>query len=739
MSRDSFQNQIEDPSNYDREASSLDEIHLRDYFRVVMHRKWIIVSVFAITVLLVTLYTFKQKPTFQAVTTIRIYKESPKVLSFEEVMSSEGNLVNFYKTECEVLKSRTLAERVVNRLRLDLHPAFIGERKMKDSDVNKPVSEDKLVNTLLGMIKIELVRNSQLVDLKIETGYPGLCVSIADTLATEYVMKNLEDKVLTTSGATDEIVKQLETIKIRIEDSEKKLYKYARENDIVAMDASQSMILKELTTISGELTMAEAERISKEIRFLAVQNSDDLSSLPGIADNELINELKLTYTRLDAKYASELGRVKEGHPLVQRLKTEKDLIERQIKDEQGWVAKAIKAQYQEAVGKEKGLRQHLEELKRENNQLEGKSIGYKVLKREVDANTQLYEGLLQRMKEATVSSEIKTTNIQIVDKAVLPVIPIKPKKKLNVLLSMIVGLTLGTGFVFFLEYIDNTIKGTDDVEKYLNSTVLGVLEKVVVEKDEVQNFDTISHEMPKSTFAEAVRNIRTSIMLSSTDNPKKLLLVTSTTPSEGKTFVAGNLAIVIAKTGKKTLIVDCDFRKPRVHKAFNIETMPGLSNHFVGEGDLDTIIKPTGIPNLSVITCGLIPPNPSEMLGSHSMEQFCEEIKERFDTIILDTPPSMAVTDTVVLSNMVDGIIYVIKSGKVAKETAKRSLSQFVGKKADVLGIVMNSVDVTKGGYYQYGYGYGYGYGVDADKKKKKGIIERMKKKMKKEEKVENV
>ncbi|KHE92722.1 MAG: Succinoglycan biosynthesis transport protein, partial [Candidatus Scalindua brodae] len=620
MKNDSYQNQTED-SFYNGETAFLEEINLRDYFRVVMHRKWVIMAIFSITVLLVTLYTFKQKPVFQAVTTIRIYKDAPKVLSFEDVVNTGGGLADFYKTECEVLQSRTLAKRVINRLRLDLHPEFIAKLKTKESDADKPVSVEKLVTIFLNMINIELVRNSQLVKLKAETGSPGLCVSIVDTLADEYIKKNLEDKVLTTTGATGEIGKQLKEIKKRIEDSEKELYKYARQNDIVAMDASQNIFMKELITISEELTKAEAVRIAKEVRFLAVQNSDDLSSLPGITDNVLINELKLEYTKLQAKYAGELDRVKEDYPLVQRMKAEKDFIEQQINSEQGWVAKAIKAEYQEAVGKERGLRQRLEELKRENNELEGKSIGYKVLKREVDANTLLYEGLLQRMKEAAVSSEIKTTNIQVVDKAVLPTTPIKPKKKLNVLLSMIVGLTLGTGIAFFLEYLDNTIKSADDVEKHLKSTVLGVLEKVAVDKDEVQNFDLISHELPMSTFAEAVRNVRTGIMLSSTDNPKKIILVTSTTPGEGKTFVAGNLAIVIAKTGKKTLIVDCDFRKPRVHKAFNIETMPGLSNHFVGEGDLDLIIKPTAIPNLSVITCGLIPPNPSEMLGSHSMEQ----------------------------------------------------------------------------------------------------------------------
>ena len=387
-------------------------------------------------------------------------------------------------------------------------------------------------------------------------------------------------------------------------------------------------------------------------------------------------------------------------------------LESRINSEVNKIIRSIETDYKVALSREESLSVAMEEQKRVALDLNRKAIAYGTLKREAESEKAMYDILLKRMNETDITGELKTSNIRIIDLAEIPRIPIRPRKKFNIFLAAIVGLTLGVGLAFFLEYIDNTVKSIEDVERYLNATLLGVLEKVRIEKSEKQaSLELFTHEMPTSTFAEAMRNVRTSIMLSSTDNPKKLLLVTSTQPGEGKTFVASNLAIIIAKTGKKTLLVDADFRKPRVHKVFDIETLPGLSNHFIGECDLESIIKPTVVPNLSIVTCGLIPPNPSEMLGSQSMETFCKNVGGQFDTIIFDTPPAMAVTDAVVLSNIVNGVIYVIKSGEVAKEAVKRSILQLSGKKSEILGVVMNSVDVSVGSYYHYYsryYKYGY-------------------------------
>jgi capsular exopolysaccharide synthesis family protein len=270
--------------------------------------------------------------------------------------------------------------------------------------------------------------------------------------------------------------------------------------------------------------------------------------------------------------------------------------------------------------------------------------------------------------------------------------------------------------IFFLEYLDNTIKSPEDVEQYLDVPLLGVLEKVKVQDGGKSTAsELITHEMPKSVFAEAARNIRTGVMFSFADKPRKLILITSTTQGEGKTFVASNLATAIAQTGKNTLLVDTDFRKPRINKIFNITKNPGLSNHLIGETDFESIIKSTCVPNLSIATCGFILPNPSEMLGSTNMEEFCKTVKERFDMVIFDSPPVMTVTDAIVLSGIMDGLIIVIKSGETVRETAKRAISQLTGNRCEILGAVVNYVDISIGSYYYQYYSHYYKYGYDSE------------------------
>ena len=321
------------------------------------------------------------------------------------------------------------------------------------------------------------------------------------------------------------------------------------------------------------------------------------------------------------------------------------------------------------------------------------------------------------MEEADVTSQLKTSNINIVDPAAVPRSPIKPNKKLNIILGAIVGLGMGIGLVFFLEYLDNTIKSPEDVEDYLEIPLLGVLSNVKISfGGKSAPSELIAHEMPRSVFAEAVRSIRTSVMFSIIDTSRKLIMVTSATQGEGKTFLASNLASTIAQAGKNTLLVDTDLRKPRVNKVFSVEKNPGLCNYLIGEIELESIIKSTQVPNLSVVTCGNIPPNPSEIMQSAVMGKFCDTVRERFDIVIFDTPPSMTVTDAIVLSGIVDGVIITIKASSTVKNTIKRCISQIKTNKGEMLGAVVNSVDISRGGYYYHYYAHYYKYGYGSEK-----------------------
>ncbi len=726
-----------------------EEIHLRDYLQVVLRRKWIIIAFLVVTVTIVAIKTFKATPIFKTSVQILIDKENPNVVSFEEVMSTGGLESTFIQTQLKIMESRSLARRVIKSLNLKESPEFKSDEKAKGFSIsgllssllkkkdskNKSLKTDKidedsgLVSGYLSRLKAESIINSSLVNISFEGAHPDIIKTIANRHAKEYIEKNLEMRFAASQDAVEWLQKQLFEKKERVEKAENALQLYKEKKKIVSLEDRQNIIVQKLEELNSTLTSARTQRIGLETLYNQTKKySGDpelIESIPEVMNNPLIQQLKKGHVGLRTEITKLSDKYGEKHPNMMRMMAEAKELESRINSEVNKIIRSIETDYKVAQSREKSLSDALEEQKRVALDLNRKAIAYGTLQREAEGERAMYDILLKRMKETDITGELKTSNIRIVDPAETPIVPIKPKKRLNILLAAVVGLALGVGLAFFLEYIDNTVKSPEDVERYLKTTLLGVLEKVKIPRSEKPvSLDILAHEMPKSTFAEAMRNVRTSIMLSSTDNPKKLLLVTSTQPGEGKTFVASNLAIMIAKTGKKTLLVDADFRKPRVHKVFDVDTLPGLSNHFIGESDLESIIKPTIVSNLSIVTCGLIPPNPSEMLGSHGMELFCKSVKERFDTVIFDTPPAITVTDAVVLSNIVNGVIYVIKSGEVTKDMVKRSILQLSGKKSEMLGVVMNSVDVSRGSYYHYYsryYKYGYVYGdEEASKKNRK-------------------
>ncbi|MCP4267903.1 MAG: polysaccharide biosynthesis tyrosine autokinase, partial [Candidatus Brocadiaceae bacterium] len=416
----------------------------------------------------------------------------------------------------------------------------------------------------------------------------------------------------------------------------------------------------------------------------------------------LLTEIK----KLSKKYG-------KNHPAMIRAVTKAEELKTKINEEVAKLAKNIGAEYKVKLSQEESLSKALEEQKVVALQLNRDAIAYGTLKRESEGERAMYEILLKRLKETDITGELQSSNIRIVDYAETPRASIKPKKKRNVLLGAILGLFVGVGLAFFLEYLDNTIKRPEDVEQYLDIQLLGIIEKVGTK---ASPSDLITHELPKSVIAEAFRSVRTGVMFSLIDKPSKLIMVTSAVQGEGKTFIASNLAYSIAQTGKKTLLVDTDLRKPRLNEVFKVERKPGLSNHLIGVDNFDSIVKASLAPDLSIITCGIIPPNPSEILESSSLEKFCDTVRDKFDIVIFDTPPAMTVTDAVVLSKNMDGVILTIKSGSTAKNTVKRCISKLTSSKCEVLGAIINYVDIVKGGYYYHYYAHYYKYGYTSEK-----------------------
>ena len=726
--------------------------------QVLLRRKWIVIVSFIIVLTTVTFHSYKTAPIYQATAQLQIDKEDPNVVSVTEMMAMDSNDLLFYQTQYKILSSRSLALRVINSMNLKDNPEFkpgggskgfsIGDMLKKqgpekeshstnkdtDKDSDKATAqlgkEDKnskldensgFINSYLRRLAVAPIRKSRLVNISF-TGYdPVEVAKIINRHAEEYIERNLEVRFAASQDAAEWLQKQIYIKKEALDKSENALQLYKEKEKILSLEDKQNIIVQKFESLNRELTRAKTEKMDLVTLYNMVKehagNYEKLGELPEVIENSLIRDLRREHSKLSAEVKKLSQKYGKNFPAMKRAVAEMEEAKARIDEEVGKIAKSIQTRYEMALSKVENLSKALEDEKTDALELNRKAIAYGALMRDIEGERAMYEILLKRMEEADVTSQLKTSNINIVDPAAVPRSPIKPNKKLNIILGAIVGLGMGIGLVFFLEYLDNTIKSPEDVEDYLEIPLLGVLSNVKISfGGKSAPSELIAHEMPRSVFAEAVRSIRTSVMFSIIDTSRKLIMVTSATQGEGKTFLASNLASTIAQAGKNTLLVDTDLRKPRVNKVFSVEKNPGLCNYLIGEIELESIIKSTQVPNLSVVTCGNIPPNPSEIMQSAVMGKFCDTVRERFDIVIFDTPPSMTVTDAIVLSGIVDGVIITIKASSTVKNTIKRCISQIKTNKGEMLGAVVNSVDISRGGYYYHYYAHYYKYGYGSEK-----------------------
>ncbi|MGR3303979.1 MAG: GumC family protein, partial [Candidatus Scalindua sp.] len=586
------------------------KIHLRDYAQAVLRRKWIVIVSFVTLVTTVTIFSFKATPIYQATTQVMIDKENPNVVSFKEVMSLDidSRDLMFYQTQYKILASRSLALRVINSLNLKDSPEFKPDEKSKGFSLRdilgsliKKLSPEKkshktykdsgkddensvLINSYLGRLTIAPIRNSRLANISFKGAYPDIITSIVNRHADEYITRNLEMRFAASEDAAKWLQNQLYEKKEMVEKAENALQLYKEKEGILSLEGRQNIVVQKLEESNIALTVTRTKRIGLEKLYnLSKEYSEKpgmIESIPGVMENLLIQRLKQQYILLSTDIMELSSKYGKNHPVMIRNTSKAKDLKNRIDAEVYKVIKGIEASYRIALSKEEALAENLEEQKKDALEINRKAIAYGTLKRESDSERAMYQILLKRLKETDITGALQTSNISVIDLATVPRHPIEPNKKLNIILGAIVGLFLGIGMVFFLEYLDNTIKSPEDVEEYLNIPLLGVLSHVKIQfGGKSAPSELIAHEMPRSVFAEAVRSIRTSVMFSVIDTSRKLIMITSAIQGEGKTFVASNLATAIAQAGKNTLLVDADFRKPRINKVFSVEKNPGLCNH----------------------------------------------------------------------------------------------------------------------------------------------------------------
>ncbi len=706
------------------------QIHLMDYLVILRKHMWLSLAFLLTVVTVVTIATFKMQPVYVAVARVAVDREDPNLLPFQNSMYYEmyWDVENYIETQAKILQSETLALQTIESLQLYKHPEFAGDGAASSAVVvptmtGEPQRRPPILGAFLGRLAVKRVLNSRLLEVQFESTDPQLAARVVNTHLHNFVEHNFRARYESTTKASDWLAAQLDELKIRVEKAEDARLAYERENRIWTIDEKQNITTQKLADLNTELTQAQADRMRKEASYRLAREGN-VDGLPEVRESQVLQDLVTRRTDLLVQYREAEAQFGPNYPKVQRLKVQLDELDSTIAREKKNIVERIESEYRAARQRELLLSQALEQQKAEANALAEKLVQYNILKREAEANKELYDGLLQKLKEAGISAGLRSSNIRIVDPALVPPTPARPQKARNVLLALLVGLVGGVGLGFLREYLDNTVKTPDDVEhltrlpslavvpafSLVNGRARGVrMLKGAESEPSRASVALVSHERPQSQISEAFRALRTSLLLSQAEHPPQVILVTSALPREGKTTAAVNLAVTFAHLGDRTVLVDGDLRKPGIGKLLSLSEgsrHAGLSTYLAGVSSLDLVTIPHPvIPNLAAIPSGPIPPNPADLLSSKRLQDAVNQLREQFRFIIVDSPPVMAATDAIVLSVIADGVLLVVRSGQTSKAAFLRARDQLRAVRCTLLGVVLNAVDTSSPDYY-YSYRY---------------------------------
>jgi capsular exopolysaccharide synthesis family protein len=731
------------------------EPHLLDYLMVLRKHQWLVLAFLVTVVTVVTIATYRMEPVYDATTRIQIDQENANILPFSpaDPYAMYQDAEAYIETQSKILTSQTMAAMTVKSLNLNRNPAF-GGSPASDSTLEEVKPDDgsasPALGAFLGSLSVKRVPNSRLLDVTFSATDPQLAAKAVNTHIANFIEQNFTSRYEATTQASNWLANQLDELKAKVERSEDARIAYERTNQIWTIDENQDVSTQKLADLNRELTSAQADRIGKEAIYRSAQ-SGNYDAIPAVRLSGVIQDLAGQQGTLRAEYAEALSQYGPKFPKVVRLREQMQELSDVVTREKINIANQVEAEYRNARQREQLLEQALEQQKKEASVKADRMVQYNILKREAEANKQLYDGLLQKLKEAGISAGLRSSNIRVVDPALVPKYPSKPQKSRNISLAILVGLVGGIGLALLREYLDNTVKNPDDIEHLARLPSLAVvpafanpnghssrrrLPKLLKGQGSAARegrVELVSHLQPQSQISEAFRALRTSLLLSQADRPPQVILMTSALPREGKTTAAANLAVTLAQLGDRTLLVDGDLRKPGVSRALSMAggKYAGLSSYLAGVSTLDLItVQHPGISNLAVIPTGPVPPNPADLLSSHRLSDMVLELRRRYKFVVIDSPPIMAATDAVILSVLADGVLMVVRSGETPKEAFTRTCDLLSSVKSRVLGVVLNAVDASSPDYYYsyryYPYSYG-GYGREERDKKRSEAAEREK------------
>ena len=743
-------------------AGSTEPAHLREYLAVVLKRKWLILSLMVVVTSLVAIQMYRLPSVYEAATQIQIEQRGRSVLE----TGRGGNFVirandpNYWNTQLQKLKTQKLARQVIMRLDLQNNPNFLGSyrgtgviaglRRVvtggKAKEAPKPeaavpvvtdadVSSEQLTpemalklepyeDTLRDNLTIEPVDRTNLVNIRFTHTDPQIASNVVNTLAAVFRENDILDETAGAERANTLLGNQIVELQAQIKRDQDARLAYMRGHNLpLGNKPAQNLTEVRLTTYSSQLQAAEADRKDKEAAYnaaLKTLNSADVWSIAEVQKNDNINKLRARISELEEQRAALMVNYTPEWPAVKKIDEQLKKLQGDLDKQPAQVIARMKGDYEAARDKEAKLRSSYFAEQGTANAQSTSEMGLSDLSQRIETNKQLYQTYLQRQRELQVTASDRTNNVSTVEEARTPREPIGPPRMRNIIIAFLLSLGVGVGLAFLLDYLDDTLKSVEDVDRHLHLPTLALIPA----PREARRF--ISRGAPdpaptgvtalaliddvRSPVAEAYRHLRTSLLLSSAGQPPKTVLVTSSQPSEGKTTTVVNIATMLAQTGADVLVLDCDLRRPRVHAHFGLPNTRGVTNYLSGDSNVSELVQTYDkLPNLKVISSGPVPPNAAELLGSEEMRKLLYVLGENFTHIVIDSPPAISFTDASILSTMVDGVMLVVHGGRSSRAVVRRAKQQLQDVGAHIFGIVLNNVKMEGTDYYYYS-GYYSGY-----------------------------
>jgi succinoglycan biosynthesis transport protein ExoP len=715
------------------------------YVRTIYKQRWVALTAFSVLFLGMAIRTFSATPIYQGRVQLLIEPLTPNVVTFKEVIEQHDNNYDYYPTQYAILRSRSLARRTIDELKLWDHPEFGGgggsqARTFSVSGAlfgglrhvagwvtglfadepgaptpagsGETARQSGIIDAFLARLTVAPVKNSRLVDVGFASTSPQVAAAVANSLARQYIEQNLEYRFMSTKEASDWLGDQLAQEKTKLAASEQALQRYREKGDAVALEDRQNIVVQRLADLNAAYTKARTDRFEKEALYNQLKSLQHdrtaLDTFPAILANAFIQQLKSQLADLQRQQAQMAERLGEKHPEMIKQRTALESTETKLDAEIAKVVQSVRNEFLSAQAQERSLASALESQKADALSLNRRGIEYGVLRREAESNKQIYEALMQRAKETGISGELKTSNIRIVDQAEVPKRPVSPNTSRDLLVGFLGGLIAGVGASLFVASLDANVKDPGEIKQFLGLGFLGLVPALTDKELPAGSAPLLSEPVPQN-FAEAFRGIRTNLMFSSADEGPRVVVITSTQPVEGKSVVAANLAISLAQTGQRVILIDADMRKPRQQDLFKLPPGPGLSSLLVGKSNADESVRPSAFANLWLMTSGPNPPNPAELLGSARFRELLTGMRQLHDWVVIDSPPVMAVTDASVIGHLATGVVFVIGCERVNRHAARTAVEQLLAARATILGAVLNRVNVRKNPYY-YAHYYRHEY-----------------------------